>query len=211
MKFSSRLPLIAAFAASFATCASADPKADISAAMKAQNDAPAFRAKISTLDNSTKAATTITMESVKPDQMHVKTEMGPGMVVEMYSDGKKTVMSQGGGAYMDAPPQVAEMLGKARQQATMDTALQAAKNIQVAGHETVNGNAATVYSYDADMMGMQSTNKIWISDKDHRPLKSESGVHGSVQMGTEPGPAVDMKVTTSFDYDPSIKIVMPTK
>lgn len=185
-----------------------DPKDDLVAVMKAQNDAPAFRAKVVTAGSG--VSMTVTMERVKPSLLHVKTE-GGSMLMEVYSDGQKTLMNQGGGAFQEAPPQVATMLTQNSQDAMMQQAMQAAKNVKVAGHEAVNGAAATVYSYDAEMAGIQSSNKLWVSDKDHRPVKSESDVHGSLAGDDAGGTAVSMKVTSTFDYDPSIKVVMPAK
>ena len=203
-----RLLLAAASVCVLTSSAAADPKDDLAAVMKAQNDAPAFRAKVTTAG--TGMNMTVTMERVKPSQLHVKTEGGP-VSMEVYSDGQKTLMKQGDGAFQEAPPQMAAMLTQNNQEAMMQQAIQAAKDVKVTGHEAVNGNPATVYSYDAEMSGMQSANKLWVSDKDHRPVKSESEVHGNVAAGGAAGTNINMKITSTFDYDPSIKIVMPAK
>ncbi len=186
----------------------ADPKDELANVMKAQNDAPAFRAKVVTSGDAGMNMT-VTMERVKPSQLHVKTEGGP-VLMEVYSDGQKTLMKQGEGAFQEAPPQVAAMLTQNSQEAMMQQAIQAAKNVKVTGHEAINGAPATVYAYDAEMSGMQSSNKLWVSDKDHRPVKSESEVHGS-PAGGPAGMNINMKIASTFDYDPSIKIVMPVK
>ena len=185
-----------------------DPKDDLVAVMKAQNDVPAFRTKVVTSGDAG-LNMTVTMEKVKPSLLHVKTEGGP-VLMEVYSDGQKTLMRQGEGAFQEAPPQVAAMLTQNSQEAMMQKAMEAAKNIKVAGHEAVNGAPATLYTYDADITGMQTTNKIWVSDKDHRPVKGESDVHGSPQ-GAPAGTNINMKVISTYDYDPSIKVVMPAK
>ena len=204
MKFTPCI-LLAASACLLATSAwAADPKADIVASMKAQNDAPAYRMKMTSTDPNTKAVTAITLESVNPDGMHMKTEAGGKVVMEMLTDGKRTLMSQGGGDLQDAPPQVASMIGQARKTATMEAMIQTATDVKVAGHETVNGVPTTVYTFATEMMGLHSTNKLWVSDKDHRPLKSEGEAHGDMQ-----GQKVDQVVAVAYDYDPSIKIVLP--
>lgn len=209
MKFTSLLLTAASVCALSATVVAADPKDDLAAVMKAQNDAPSFRAKVIT--TGTGMNMTVTMEKVKPSQLHVKTEGGP-VSMEIYSDGQKTLMKQGGGEFQEAPPQVAAMLTQNSQEAMMQQAMQAAKNVKVSGHEAVNGNPATVYSYDAEMSGMQSSNKLWVSDKDHRPVKSESEVHGSMPSGGAAASTdLNMKIVSTFDYDPSIKVVMPAK
>ena len=207
MKFAPFL-LTAASVCVLTTSVFADTKDDLAAVMKAQSDAPAFRAKVVTAGSGMNM--TVTMEKVKPNSMHVKTEGGP-VAMEIYSDGQKTLMKQGDGAFQEAPAQMAAMLTQNSQEAMMQQAIAASKNVKVTGHEAVNGAPATVYSYDAEMSGMQSSNKLWVSDKDHRPVKSESEVHGSVAGAGAAGADINMKVTTSFDYDPSIKVVMPAK
>ena len=208
MKPASRLLLTAATACLVATTASADPKDDVAAAMKAQNDAPAYRMKMVSTDNNTKAVTTITLESVAPDSMHLKTEGGPQQM-EVITDGKRTLMSQGSGGLQEAPAQMGAMIGQARKSATMETMIKSAKDVKVAGHEAVNGVPATIYTFDTDMMGLHSANKLWVSDKDHRPLKSEGEAKGEMSMGGQPGQKVDQMVSIAYDYDPSIKIVLP--
>ncbi len=210
MKFASRLLFTAASACVLSSVAwAADPKDDVVAAMKAQNDAPAYRMKMTSTDNSSKAVTSITLESVNPDGLHMKSEAGGVTTMELISDGKRTMMSQGGGALQEAPAGMSAMIGQARKSATMETMIQAAKDVKLAGHESVNGVPATIYTFGTEMMGLQSTNKLWVSDKDHRPLKSEGEAHGDVQMGSQPGQKVDQKVAIAYEYDPSIKIVLP--
>lgn len=182
----------------------ADPKADVLAAMKAQNDAPAYRMTMSSADTNTNASTSIILESVKPDGMHLKSVAGGKVAMEMMTDGKRTLMSQAGGELQEAPPAVAAMITQAKQTATMEAMIGQAKDIKMVGHETVNGTPTSVYTFATDMMGINSTNKLWVSDKDHRPLKSEGEGHGEMA-----GQKVDQKVTVAYDYDPSIKIVLP--
>ena len=51
---------------------------------------------------------------------------------------------------------------------------------------------------------MHTSTKEWVSDKDHRPIKSESVTKGNVA-----GRDVNQNVTATYDYDPSIKVTMP--
>ena len=208
MKIALFLLTAASLCALVSSGVASDPKDDLTAAMKAQNDAPAFRTKMTTAGEGMNM--TVAMERVKPSQLHFKTEGGP-VSVELYSDGQKTLMKQGEGAFQEAPAQMAAMLTQNSQEAMMQQAIQTAKNVKVTGHEAVNGAATTVYAYDADQSGMHSANKLWVSDKGHLPMKSESDVHGSVAAGGVPSREVNMKVTCTFDYDPSIKVVMPAK
>ena len=208
MKPASRALLATASVCLLAGTAFADPKDDVAAAMKAQNDAPAYRMKMTSTDNNTKAVTTITLESVSPDSLHLKTEGGP-QTMEIITDGKRTMMSQAGGALQEAPPQMGAMIGQARKSVAMDQMIKSAKDVKVVGHDPLNGVPATEYSFDTDMMGLHSTNKLWVGDKDHRPLKSEGEAKGEMSMGGQPGQKVDQTVSISYDYDPSIKIELP--
>ena len=208
MKPVSRLLLAAALACAATATASADPKDEVAAAMKAQNEAPAYRMKMVSTDNNTKAVPTITLESVGTDSLHLKTEGGPQQM-EVITDGKRTMMSQGGSPLQEAPAQMGAMIGQARKSVAMDQIIKAAKDVKVVGHDPLNGQAATEYTFDTDMMGLHSTNKLWIADKDHRPLKSEGEAKGEMSMGGQPGQKVDQSVAITYDYDPSIKIELP--
>ena len=208
MKPVSRLLLTAASACVLSATAFADPKDEVAAAIKAQNDAPAYRMKMVSTDNNTKAVTTITLESVGTDSLHLKTEGGPQQM-EVITDGKRTLMSQGGGALQEAPAGMGAMIGQARKSVAMDQMIKSAKDVKVVGHDALNGVPATEYTFDTDMMGLHSTNKLWVSDKDHRPLKSEGEAKGEMAMGGQPGTKVDQSVGITYDYDPSIKIELP--
>ena len=208
MKPPIRILLTAASACLLSATAFADPKDDVLAAIKAQNAAPAYRMKMTSTDNNTKAVTTVTLESVNPDSLHLKTEGGP-QSMEVITDGKRTMMAQGGGALQEAPPQMGAMIGQARKSVAIDQMIKAAKDVKVAGHDPLNGVPATEYSFDTDMMGLHATNKLWVSDKDHRPLKSEGVATGEMSMGGQAGQKVDQTISVTYDYDPSIKIELP--
>ncbi len=186
----------------------ADDKASLAEAQRAQNDAPAYRMKAVSTDVNTKEATVITLESVKPDLLHMKTEAGGKTQMEIVSDGKKAFMSQGGAELTEAPPQVAAMIGQARQQSSLDAMTKLAQDVKITGHEAVNGVPASVYTFSTDMMGLHSASKLWVSDKDHRPLKGESTTQGELKMG-EQSKKMDQQTSITFDYDPSIKIALP--
>ena len=179
------------------------------AAAKAAQDAPAYRMKITSTDPTGTAATAMTMEIVNPESVHMKSESGGKVVMELITDGKKVFMSQGGGKLTEAPAQMASIMKQAREQFSGDAVAKMAHNAKLAGHETVNGVAASVYTFDTDMMGLHSESKEWISDKDHRPIKMEGETKGSMQTGAAGGQEVDQKTTATFEYDPSIKITLP--
>ena len=206
MKFTLRLPVAALCAVAFATCAFADDPMDaLKQATKAQSDAPAFRMKIISTDPTTKVANTITIEKVKPAKMHMKVEDGTSTKMELVSDGQKTFMSQGGGKMQEAPPQVAAMIAQQGNTAALDAITKLAQNVKLDGHESVGGVPASIYTFTSDMMGMHSATKLWISDKDHRPLKAEGET-----TGDRGGQKFDQQMAISFDYDPAITITLPT-
>ena len=205
MKFSS-LPVVTFCAVTFASGAFAqDPTDALKQATKAQNDAPAYRMKIVSTDPATKQVSTITMENVNPDKLHMKMETGSATQMELVSDGQKTFMSQGGGKMQEAPPQVAAMIVQSRKTATLDAITKMAQDVKLAGHETIGGNPTSIYTFTSDMMGMHSNTKLWISDKDHRPVKAEGETKGK-----QAGQQIDQMVAITFDYDPNIKITLPT-
>ena len=204
-----RLLLTAATACLFASSARADARDEIAQAIKAQNDAPAYRMKVSSTDNATKILSTINLESVKPDGLHMKQETGGKVQLEVFSDGKRTLMSQGAGPLQEAPAGMGAMIAATRKTASVEAMAQTARDVAVAGHESVNGGPATAYTFSTDAMGLQSASKLWVSDADHRPLKSESTVRGELQMGGQTVQKLDRTMTITYEYDPSIQIVLP--
>jgi outer membrane lipoprotein-sorting protein len=180
-------------------------------AQKAQIDAPACRMKIISTDAENKSST-MTLEFVKPDLMHWKMEENSQVKMEMWSDGKKTFMRKGSaGEIKEAPLNMSAMITKARESASVQALMGMAKELKFVGHEAVSGTPASAYTFKTEMMGLNSAVKLWISDVDNRPLKSEGETHGEIKIGTGPGRATNKKSVTTFEYDPSIKVIMPVK
>lgn len=204
-----RLLLTTATVGALAVSARADARDEVAQAVKAQNEAPAYRMFVVTTDHVTKTVNTLSLETVKPDSLHMKQEADGKTQVEVLSDGKRTLMSQNGGALEEAPAGLAAMIATARRSAAMEDMVKTAQNVQVAGHETISGTPATIYTFDSDVLGLQTTNKLWVSDKDHLPLKSEGTVKGDLQMGGQTAQKMDRGLVTTYQYDPSIKIVLP--
>ncbi len=205
MKLPHLVPVAALLATTFcATVRADDAKDALVAAEKAAKDTPAYRMKVTSTDPAKKVDTVMTVEVVNPDTMHLKSEMGGQPQMEVYSDGQKVFMSQAGGAMQEAPAQIGAMMKQTRDQLSGGAMTKLAQNAKLVGHETVGGVPASVYTFDVDMMGMHVTSKEWVSDKDHRPLKVESVTKGSVA-----GQDVNQNTTATYEYDPSIKVVMP--
>ena len=187
-----------------ATVRADDAKDALVAAEKAAKEAPAYRMKVTSTDPTTKAVTAMTVEVVNPESMHLKSEVGGQPQMEVYTDGKKVFMSQAGSPMKEAPPQVGAMMKQMKEQVSGDAMSKLAQNAKIVGHETVGGVPASVYTFDADMMGMHMESKEWVSDKDHRPIKVESTTKGKVANQD-----VNQNTTVTYDFDPSIKVTMP--
>ena len=98
----------------------------------------------------------------------------------------------------------------ARQASSLDLVLQMADRVRLVGHEPVNGVPASVYAFDALVMGMHAAGKVWVADGDGRPLKAEGEVNGEVKLGGRGSRRVHKHSVATYEYDPSIRIVMPT-
>jgi outer membrane lipoprotein-sorting protein len=187
-----------------------DAKEVLKKAQKAQLDAPACRIKIISTDTGNNKSSTMTIEFVKPDLIHWKMEEKDQVRMEMWSDGKKTSMRQGPGAEVkDAPLNMSAMLTKARESASMDALIGMTREFKFVGHENVSGLPASVYTFKSEILGLNSTTKLWVSETDNRPLKAEGETHGEIKMGSGPGHATNKRSVTTYEYDPSIKIIVP--
>lgn len=208
MKYPFVFSLPAVFAVVLSTAAFADPGTDaLVAAAKAAEDAPAYRMNVTSTDPASGKPTVMTLEIVKPESIHMKSEAGGQ--IELITDGKRVFMSQGGGKLMEAPAQMGAVIKQARQQFSGEAVARMAHDVKLVGHEAVNGVPASVYTFNSDVMGLHSESKEWISDKDHRPLKLEGTTKGQLQAGGQTSPAMDAKSTATFEYDPTIKITLP--
>jgi outer membrane lipoprotein-sorting protein len=189
-----------------------DPVETIRKAQKAQTEASSCRVKVMSTDLDSQKASTIILETVKPDQVHFRMEDNGQAKMEMWSDGKKTFMRNGpSGEIKELPASMSAMIAQAREQTSINALLDMAKDIKFVGHENVNGASASIYIFKTEMMGFATTSKFWISDADNRPLKAEGETHGELKIGAGPGHVSNKKSLTTFEYDLAIKIVVPAK
>ncbi len=147
------------------------------------------------------------MEMVNPDLMHLRTGMG----TEVYSDGR-TILSREGasGPFAEARGNVGATVAMARQMATPDVLLQMATDVRFAGRDTVGGVPASIYAVDALVMGLRVNARLWVSDADRRPLRLEGETNGELKFGgARPGHRVHRSAVVTYEYDPSIQVVMP--
>jgi outer membrane lipoprotein-sorting protein len=182
------------------------PMEALKKAQKAQADAPASRMKVITTDDNNKTST-VTIEMVQPDMLHWTTENDGQVAMEMWADGKKTYMRQGpGGEIRESPININSLITQARQSNALETLVAAAQDLKLVGHEDVNGAAASIYTFKSTAMGLDSSVKLWVSDANNLPLKSEADTRRELK-----GHTTSKKSVTTFEYGSSIQIVVPAK
>ena len=160
-------------------------------------------------------------EFQRPDLVHAKVEMNGVLAYEAFTDGKKTVLAEMGGAYKDAPPALAAQITAARSELPIMAANHSdfahkVPRLMFADHETVNGVAASHYKGEGEgdaalvMTGLHNKVEIWVSDRDQRPVRAEWSVQGMMKMDPhEEAKPFNQNVQVTYDYDPGIKVVMP--
>jgi len=175
-------------------------------AQKGQVEAPAYRMKMVSTESNDKT-NTMTVELVKPDSLYWKTEDNGQVTVEMWSDGKKTYIRQGpAGVVQPSTMEVSSLLTQAGQVNPLPTLITGAQDLKIVGHDELNGAGASVYTFKSTLVNTDSSVKLWISDVDHLPLKSEVDMHRELKAAS-----VHKKIVITYEYGPSIKIVVPTK
>ena len=176
---------VAACALAVPACAD-DARDALFKCQQAQLAAPVCRMTINTREANTGKVSVVVAETVGSRQMHVRQERDGKMMTELFTDGKKTMIRRGlDGPIMEAPANVGTMIANLRMSISLQAITESAKNVQVAGHEVVDGQAATIYTFTTDAMGVQGNSKLWISDKDALPLKAEEDSTGTLNAGLE--------------------------
>ena len=178
---------------------------------QAQLAAPVCRMTVNTKVADTGKASVVTVETVSPNQMHVRQERDGKVMMEMFTDGIKTMVRRGpDGPIVEAPRQVGAMIANLRLSVSLQAMTESAKDVKVVGHEVINGQAATIYTFTTNAMGIQANSKLWISDKDALPLKAEEDSVGTLNVGLDVGdPKAHRHSEVTFDYDPSITVALP--
>ena len=195
-------------AAGVAACALAAPALADGAAQVA---APTCRLTVNAREAGTGRATVVVLETVGANQMHVREERGGKMLMEAFSDGRKRIVTQGmNGSMVEEQGNLVPIVAVLRNPILLRTLAETTRDVKVAGHDVVNGQAATVYTFSADTLGVRADCKLWISDKDTLPLKAEGDAAGGANVGA----AGSVRVTgghfdITFSYDPSITVTLP--
>ena len=166
---------------------------------------------VNTKNVGTDQASVVMVETVGSSQMHVRQERDGKVTTEMFTDGRKTMIRRGpDGPIVEAPPQVSTMIANLRMSISLRALTESANQVKVAGHEVLDGRAATIYTFTTDAMGIKANSKLWVSDKDALPLKAEEDSVGTLNAGLEGAdPKAHRHSEITFSYDPSITVAMP--
>ena len=196
-----RSPSLRPFAAILSVALTATAFADdaqdlLEKSQQAMLNVPAMRMTMDSVDHTKNKTTNMVVEGK--------------LAAEIVSSGHKSFMRRGDGPFQPMPGNVAEMIMNARSSAALQGVAEKASGVTLVGHENVNGLGTSVYTFQTNAMGLTVKAKVWISDQDNLPLKEENHTEGETKLGASPGVKVDRDATVTFDYDPSIKITLPT-
>ena len=193
--------------------ASADPRADVTKAMRASLAAKSYRSRMVT-SSSSGSDRTMTAEIVAPDRMRMTMEMempGRGTVKsERIIIGKEAYVRVGDAPWQKDPMGMGDLLSQFRDPKLIDAITEKAE-VKYLGTDTLSGAPMLVYQYTIkDLLGpgKDGVSKIWIGATDslQHQVQSESDVD---PLNT--GKMIHSKVTgTFYDYNADIKIEPPT-
>ena len=193
--------------------ASADPRADVTKAMRASLAAKSYRSRMVTASSSG-SNHTMTAEFVAPDRMRMTMEMdmpGSGAVKrETIIIGKETYVRVGDAPWQKDSMGMGDLISQFRDSKAIDAIAEKAQ-VKYLGTDTLNGAPMLVYQYTIkDLLGpgKDGVSKIWIGATDslQHQVESESDVD---PLNT--GKMIHSKVTATFyDYNADIKIETPT-
>ncbi len=207
------------------TVASADPKTALVGSMKNLQQAKSWVADITMSgDSMPQGNAKMNIKYAAPDSFQMDNEIA-GNKMQIIAVGGKTYM-QMGGKWQEAPSSInmAEMINKWKEMFSEDK-MDAFKNIQSAGRETVDGKDLAVYTYEIDQQAampeamkkemtdeakkklaeMKSENKakVWIDDAKNLPVKMDMTMKMSAPKETT------QKVSVNYRYDEEVKIEAP--
>ena len=192
------------------TTAGANPRAELTDAVKAQLNAKSYRARLDSSSSNGMTGTTL-IEFVAPDRFHMTQNSqlpGRGNVrQEIIIVGKDTWMRMGDAAWQKFPVDVGQIIAQFRDPKVLDELTQSA-DIKFVGADTVDGTPALVYEYTIKGelgKGIKNTAKTWIGVADSLPRKTET--EGELEFMGKP-----LKTKTSItysDYNADIKIEPP--
>ena len=192
-----------------ALLAGGDPQAVVTNAMFSLRTQPAYRVRsTSVVSVGGGHATTSVREFVAPDRTHI---IGDGREVIIIG---KTTYIKNGGEWQNLGTQMSDMAEKTKQRVQQLSPAEKADatkgltgDYKSLGDETLDGIPTAVYemhgAFDTKVQGVGSivmVTKYWIAKSDGLFRKEESD-------GEEAG--MKVKTTSTYEYDPNIKIEAP--
>jgi hypothetical protein len=208
----SRLSLVGPVVATgliFTVAARADDAARqaIQKALKAQLEVPAYRLKSSCLDNVKLNTHDVITEVANPDKVHTVRKWNGSVNIEAFTDGKRLLTRDGGaGEFKEQTDDPAAKIKELRDNALLGEPGKE-DDVRQKGQETIKGITASVYIITSK--SLTTTTTLWIDDSDNRVLKTVRKIKGEVSI-LKQTTRVDMDCETTYEYDPSIKIMLPS-
>lgn len=194
----------------FAGAARADDAAArqaIQKALKAQLDVPVYRLKTSCLDNLKWNTHDVITEVENPDKVHTVQKWNGSLNKESFTDGKRLLIRDTGtGKFTEQPGNAATKIKELRNDALLAEPGKE-DDVRQKGQETINGVKASVYIITSK--SLTETRTLWISDSDNRVLKMSRKIKGEMSVLNQKT-RIDMSCETTYEYDPAIKVVLPS-
>lgn len=210
----SRLSLIAPVVATgviFTVAARADDAAidAIKKAVQVQREVVAYRTKKSTTSMVPRISIfELTTEVVNPDKVHVKEEVDGRLKSESLTDGQRLFVREDPKAeWKEETRDAARKIKELRENAMMPEP-KPRDEIRLSGHEDFKGVPVSVYTWKS-AGPLESTVTVRIADKDNRLLDETGATKGELPI-LKQTVHIDMTWHKTYEYDPSIKIVLPT-
>ncbi len=200
-------PLLAVVAACLAfTAVRADDAAvqELRAAQAALAKAKAWRRTTVITNLDTNKAQTVVAEFVQPDLFRLVLPE-----LQCFTDGTNTRVRQQDGTVSDGDAKMVQLLKSSREKFSMAGLLDPIKEAHVVERKTFRDLPTTMIACTIETEGMAVKSKLWISDADHLPLKIENEVHGQTKDDTGAARPINQRSAGSFEYGPTIKIVLP--
>lgn len=181
--------------------------AAIKKAIQFQKDVRAYRFKESMTDvvdgNKLVESTT---EVVNPDEVHEREVVNGKLEREWFTDGKRYLIRESPEAELkeetdDAAGGIKMMQESARLPAPKP------EEVQLTGHETIDGEPVSIYTR-VSKSGTVTKETLRIADKDNRLLDRSGETKGELRFTDHTIPE-NFFWHTTYEYDPSIKIVLP--
>ena len=216
---------VSSTADSKSTAANADPKAVLGSAMKNMQTQQSWIADVEMSgDTMPQGSAKMNIKFAAPDSFQMNNEMS-GTKMQMIAVGGKTYI-QMNDKWQEAPSSVntAEMINKWRGMFDPEK-MDAFKNIQFAGKETIDGKELAVYTYDIDQQAaipeemkkdmtveqkaelakVQSENKakLWIDESKNLPAKMDMAMKMSQPQ------QLSQTISVKYDFDQPVKIEAP--